>query len=163
MLQHVYVTVKPLSKAEMWCSELLGIGEEIVLQIWNPKSAKRPEVNSYWPFWDEKKTCLVLSAHGIQATRGKPRPQLETPIIKLLPEDICWKLNGQKFSIPLGWQQRASLDACALRVAEMPLCGCTAREFSLLPAFLQDSSAGLPASLLSLLSESFPFPSWKVI
>ena len=29
MLQHVYVTVKPLSKAEMWCSELLGIGEEV--------------------------------------------------------------------------------------------------------------------------------------
>lgn len=63
MLQHIYIAVKPLSKARMWCSELQGIGEEIVLQIWNPKSAKLPEVNSFWPFWGEK-TSLVLSADG---------------------------------------------------------------------------------------------------
>lgn len=54
MLQHICVAVKPLSKAKIWCSELQGDEEENVLQIQNLKSAKLPEVNSFWPFWDEK-------------------------------------------------------------------------------------------------------------
>jgi len=60
------------------------------------------------------------------------------------------------------------------RVAETPLCDFTAREFSLLPPLLWDSGLRLPCeedtsvgeghfSLLSLLSESFPFFSWKFI
>lgn len=151
MLQHICVAVKPLSKAKMWRSELQGDEEENVWQIWNLKSAKLPEVNSFWPLWDEKKPSLVLSAVGTQAARANLVPSLQAQesrcSMRMFAKDIMGRIFFHHWTDSRG-------------ILWILLCEYMAWESSWLPPPLWDSDSRIPGeqeALLSLFSKSSTF------